>query len=76
MTEKYLSKRGRCCTSGCRNCPYGFTENKKIDPSIPQEFQDNWSQEDGPIQHGFRVSRLISNLFSFLVNFLIRASSF
>ena len=46
MTEKYLSKRGRCCTSGCLNCPYGFTENKKIDPSIPQEFQDNWSQED------------------------------
>ena len=46
MTAKYLSKRGRCCTSGCLNCPYGFTENKKIDPTIPQEFQDNWSQED------------------------------
>ena len=29
MTKKYLSKRGRCCTSGCLNCPYGFTHNEK-----------------------------------------------
>ncbi len=46
MTAKFLSKRGRCCTSGCTNCPYGFTENKKVDPTIPQEFQDNWSSDD------------------------------
>jgi hypothetical protein len=26
-TEKYLLKRGFCCQSGCRHCPYGF--NKK-----------------------------------------------
>ncbi len=26
-TEKYLLKRGHCCQSGCRHCPYGY--NKK-----------------------------------------------
>ncbi|HEY8279297.1 MAG TPA: DUF5522 domain-containing protein [Bdellovibrionota bacterium] len=24
MTEAYLRKRGTCCGSGCRHCPYGF----------------------------------------------------
>jgi hypothetical protein len=23
-TEKYHLKRGYCCKSGCRHCPYGF----------------------------------------------------
>ena len=27
MTEKYHLKRGKCCGSFCRHCPYG---NKKI----------------------------------------------
>lgn len=27
FTEQYLLKRGYCCESGCRHCPYGF--NKK-----------------------------------------------
>ncbi|HET7819760.1 MAG TPA: DUF5522 domain-containing protein [Bacteroidia bacterium] len=27
FTEKYHLKRGYCCQSGCRHCPYGF--NKK-----------------------------------------------
>ncbi len=27
FTEKYHLKRGHCCTSGCRHCPYGY--NKK-----------------------------------------------
>ena len=45
MTAKYLSKRGRCCTSGCTNCPYDFSSKKNIDPTIPQEFQDNWSSD-------------------------------
>jgi len=22
MTESYLEKRGRCCGSGCRHCPF------------------------------------------------------
>ena len=24
FTETYLKKRGYCCESGCRHCPYGF----------------------------------------------------
>ena len=24
FTAAYLSKRGYCCESGCRHCPYGF----------------------------------------------------
>ena len=24
FTAHYLAKRGYCCESGCRNCPYGF----------------------------------------------------
>jgi len=24
FTEKYLLKRGYCCLSGCRHCPYGY----------------------------------------------------
>ena len=29
FTEQYHLKRGYCCKSGCRHCPYGF--NKKIE---------------------------------------------
>ncbi len=35
MTSKYLLKRGRCCSSGCTNCPYGYSKN--VDPTQPQE---------------------------------------
>lgn len=24
FTEHFLRKRGYCCQSGCRHCPYGF----------------------------------------------------
>ena len=24
MTEEYHLKRGHCCQSGCKHCPYGF----------------------------------------------------
>lgn len=27
FTEKYHLKRGYCCKSGCKHCPYGY--NKK-----------------------------------------------
>lgn len=32
FTEAYHKKRGYCCQSGCRHCPYGFKkpENLKI----------------------------------------------
>ena len=26
FTAEYLLKRGYCCQSGCRHCPYGFTK--------------------------------------------------
>jgi hypothetical protein len=29
FTEKYLLKRGYCCDSGCRHCPYSYREKKK-----------------------------------------------
>jgi len=30
FTEKYLKKRGYCCESGCRHCPYGFKKEKGL----------------------------------------------
>ncbi|MBU2526041.1 MAG: hypothetical protein KKC03_05525 [Bacteroidetes bacterium] len=27
FTETYHLKRGYCCQSGCRHCPYGFKKN-------------------------------------------------
>jgi hypothetical protein len=27
FTEAYHRKRGFCCQSGCRHCPYGFLKN-------------------------------------------------
>jgi hypothetical protein len=32
FTEKYHLKRGYCCKSGCRHCPYGY--DKKTDRFI------------------------------------------
>ena len=28
FTREYHLKRGYCCQSGCRHCPYGFTERQ------------------------------------------------
>ena len=28
FTEQYHLKRGYCCESGCRHCPYGFDKTK------------------------------------------------
>ena len=30
FTEKYLLKRGFCCKSGCRHCPYEFRKGKNV----------------------------------------------
>jgi len=27
FTEQYLLRRGYCCRSGCRHCPYGYDKN-------------------------------------------------
>ncbi len=29
LTADYLRRRGKCCGSDCRHCPYGFKKNKK-----------------------------------------------
>lgn len=29
FTEKYHLKRGFCCKSGCRHCPWNFKKNKE-----------------------------------------------
>jgi len=34
FTGKYLLKRGYCCESGCRHCPYGFKKGERA--SRPQ----------------------------------------
>ncbi len=30
FTEQYHRKRGHCCGSGCRHCPYGHEAVKKV----------------------------------------------
>jgi len=30
FTEKYHLKRGYCCKSGCKHCPYGFNSKTGI----------------------------------------------
>jgi hypothetical protein len=27
FTERFLTRRGFCCESSCRHCPYGFSKN-------------------------------------------------
>lgn len=29
FTTAYLKKRGTCCKSGCRHCPYGYVKKKR-----------------------------------------------
>lgn len=29
FTAKFLKKRGFCCKSGCKHCPYDFKDPKK-----------------------------------------------
>ena len=29
FTAAYHLRRGRCCESGCRHCPFGFAEGKR-----------------------------------------------
>lgn len=31
FTEGYLRRRGYCCESGCRHCPYGFRPDQRSD---------------------------------------------
>ena len=31
FTEAYLLRRGYCCESGCRHCPYGYRPDRRGD---------------------------------------------
>jgi hypothetical protein len=31
FTEKFLRKRGYCCESGCRHCPWGYRRDVRGD---------------------------------------------
>ncbi|WP_133271379.1 DUF5522 domain-containing protein [Hymenobacter radiodurans] len=33
FTEQYHRRRGYCCKSGCRHCPWSFGREKKKPPS-------------------------------------------
>ena len=36
FTEQYLLKRGYCCESNCRHCPYGFNKGRPSYPTTSQ----------------------------------------
>ncbi|MBP9682571.1 MAG: hypothetical protein KBD76_14280 [Bacteriovorax sp.] len=44
FTESYHLKRGFCCQSGCRHCPYNYKD--LVDPNIPAELLDPWDEEE------------------------------
>ncbi len=31
LTREFLLDRGFCCESGCRNCPYGFKDENRLE---------------------------------------------
>ncbi|ALJ01261.1 DUF5522 domain-containing protein [Rufibacter tibetensis] len=33
FTEQYHRRRGYCCQSGCKHCPYGYRKNADSSPS-------------------------------------------
>jgi hypothetical protein len=38
FTERYHLKRGYCCKSGCKHCPYGYDKNTgEIKKSPPKK---------------------------------------
>jgi hypothetical protein len=41
FTETYHLRRGYCCESGCRHCPYGFRKETREDVSTAREQNEN-----------------------------------
>ena len=37
FTAAYLLKRGYCCESGCRHCPYGFVPEESVERDSPSK---------------------------------------
>ena len=40
FTEQYLLKRGYCCESNCRHCPYGFNDKISSKKHMTNQFKD------------------------------------
>lgn len=40
FTEKYHLKRGYCCQSGCRHCPYGYKKQNTHDDFLRKDDSD------------------------------------
>jgi len=37
FTREYHLRRGYCCQSGCRHCPYGFNKDEQLSPPAQQD---------------------------------------
>lgn len=46
FTAHYLRRRGYCCQSGCRHCPYGFKKTLQS----PNESEDKEARQGIPPQ--------------------------
>jgi|GEM_PF-3234606 len=50
FTEKYHLKRGHCCQSGCKHCPYGFnprtgTFDEQKKKSVMEKLKDMFGKK-------------------------------
>ena len=43
FTADFLKRRGYCCESGCRHCPYGFRRDQRTD--VPTASDDDNSAD-------------------------------
>ncbi|MDT7602555.1 MAG: hypothetical protein QOF61_552 [Acidobacteriota bacterium] len=41
FTKEYHLRRGYCCESGCRHCPFGFKKEARDDDSSTHERKEN-----------------------------------
>ncbi|MCA1817856.1 MAG: DUF5522 domain-containing protein [Acidobacteria bacterium] len=41
FTASYLLRRGYCCESGCRHCPYGFRREAREDDKTARTDDDD-----------------------------------
>ena len=47
FTAVYLRKRGFCCRSGCRHCPYGFVREDQRPSNSQPEVSPRRHEEHG-----------------------------
>jgi hypothetical protein len=46
FTESFLRRRGYCCESGCRHCPWGYRNDRRNEPmDFEQRDRDPENQE-------------------------------